>query len=156
MRAYFCPFGMTAVTVAADLIEATPADDRLITVLRCNLGQTTELGDAAEEFIATTFIRGHTTSGSGGVAAAAGNSADPSDVASGFTYEALNTTAASVGTTKILAQLVWSVRGGLDLIFLPEEHFWTTQGNTTLVWRMGAAPADSITLGGCVSIGEVG
>lgn len=156
MRIYDCSFGPTAETVAVDLVELTPADDKPLVVLRSTLAQTTELGDAQEEFIGIAWIRGNTSTGSGGVAAANGNSRNPSDATSGFTYEALNTTQATGGTTKTLAQTAWSVRGGLDYVFLPEERPEVTQANTLMCWRLGAAPTDSITMAGNVCVGESG
>lgn len=156
MRIYECPFGPTAETVAVDIVELTPADDKPILVLRCTLEQTTEVGDAQEEFIGVSWVRGNTTSGSGGVAAAAPNTRNPSDAAAGFTFEALNTTQATVGTTKTLGQRAWSVRGGLDYVLLPEERIEATQGNTLMCWRLGSAPADSITMTGNVVVGESG
>jgi hypothetical protein len=156
MRIYKCPFGFTAETVAVDLLELTPADDKGLLILRLHLGQTTEVGDAQEEFISTAIVRGNTTSGSGGVAAANANPVGPSDATSGFTFESLNTTQASAGTAKTLAQPTWAVRGGLDHVYLPEERDEVTQGQTLLCWRLGAAPVDSITMGGYATVAEAG
>jgi hypothetical protein len=156
MRIYDAPFGFTAETVAVDIVELTPADDKPIVIIRTMVGQSTEVGDAQEEFIPIAWIRGNTSSGSGGVAAAAPNTRNPSDATAGFTYEALNTTPSSSGTTKTLAQYAWSVRGGLDMVHLPEERPEASQGNTLMCLRLGAAPVDSITIGGCIVVGESG
>lgn len=156
MRIYKCPFGYTAETVAVDVVELTPADDKPIVIFRLVMGQTTEVGDAQDEFIGTSIVRGNTTSGSGGVAAANGNITNPSDATSGFTYEALNTTQATSGTTKTLAQPTWCVRGGMDHVYLPEERDEATQANTLMCWRLAGAPADSVTMGGHVTVGENG
>lgn len=159
MRVYDCPLGSTggtAVTVAADLIELTPADDKGLIILSCEIYQVSDFGDAQAEIIPTFWIRGNTASGSGGSSAAAGNSCNPSDTAAGFTFEGLNTTQANTGTTKQMKSAGWNVQAGLLRIFIPEERIEATQGNTLLCWRMGAAPADSITIFGNVCCAEGG
>ena len=154
MMIYSCGFGPTAETVAVDFVELTPATNRTCAVLRATIGQTTEVGDAQEEFIGITWIRGNTTSGSGGVAAAAGRAQNPNYAASGFTYEALNTTQASSGTAVTVRQDVWSIRGGYDKVYLPEERPEVSAANTLMCLRLGAAPADSITMAGEVIVAE--
>ena len=154
-RKYWVDLTPTAVTVAADLIEITPADDKPIRVLGFNLGQTTDTGDAAEEIISLVWVRGHTTSGSGG-SAPTPRPCDPSDAAAGFTVEVFNTTAASAGTGVNLARHAWNVRVPIERPYTPEESFGANQGNTTLVLRMAAAPADSLTISGSVLIEELG
>lgn len=156
MRGYSCPFGPTAETVAVDMVELTPADDKPCLIAAIELFQTSDVGDAASEIIAHSFVRGNTTTGSGGVAAAAGNPCNPSDATSGFTYEALNTTQATSGTTKIIFQSGWQVLAGYARVFVPEERREVTQANTLLCWRLGAAPADSITMGGEMTVLESG
>lgn len=155
MQYYLAPFGPTAETVAVDCVELTPADDKPIWVWRAYLGQTTELGDAQEEFIEISWVRGNTTSGSGGVAAAAPKPIALSAPTAGFTFEALNTTAASAGTAVTTAHDFWAVRAPYNCCYLPEERPDNSQP-TLLCWRFGAAPADSITLGGGVVVAEVG
>lgn len=154
-RKYWVDVDPVAVTVAADILEITPADDKPIRILDWDILQTTDLGDAQEEIIGLLWVRGHTTSGSGG-AAVTPRPCNPSDAAAGFTAERLNTTQASVGTTVNLGRSGWNVRvpGGKTLI--PEGRQEATQGNTTLVLRMAAAPADSVTISGSVLVEEEG
>lgn len=156
MRIYDADFGPTAETVAVDLVELTPADDKPIVVLRAGVHQTTDYGDAQEEIISNYWARGNTSSGSGGTAAANPNPRNPSDATSGVTFESLNTTAASSGTVKKLGRRGWNVRMEQDVAYLPEERVEASQGNTLLCWRLDAAPADSLTIGGGVVIGESG
>lgn len=158
MRSFDCPLGSTggtAETVAVDAIELTPADDKGILVLSCEIYNVSDFGDAQAEIIPIYWIRGNTVSGSGGVAAANGNPCCPSDT-SGFTYESLNTTAANTGTTKQLKSAGFNVQQGLLRIYIPEERIEATQGNTLLIWRFGAAPADSLTVIANVCVGENG
>lgn len=154
-RMYSVSFTATAVTVAADLFEITPADDKPCVVHAIYLGQTTELGDTAEEQLGLTLVRGHTTSGSGG-SSATPRPRNPSDAAAGFAAEVVNTTAASVGTTVTLHADSWNVRGPYQLIFTPETRPIVTQGNTTLVLRMTGAPADSVSITGTMYVEEQG
>jgi hypothetical protein len=157
MRSYKTPFGTPAAfTASFDFLELTPADDKPIVLLRFNCFNTTDLGDAAEEMLKTTVVRGNTVSGSGGTTAANGNSANPSDATSGFTFEALNSTKSNTGTTKELAQIGWNVRIPMDFVYLPEERDEAGQGNTLLCWRCDSTPADSITVGGGATVGENG
>jgi hypothetical protein len=154
-RLYTIDLTPTAVSVAADLIEITPADDKPVEVVAVNIGQTTELGDAAEEEISLVWVRGHATSGSGG-SAPTPRPLNPTDAAAGFTAEVFNTTQASAGTGVNLTRHVWNVRGPLERPYTPDEEPGASQGNTTLVLRMAAAPADSVTIGGCITVRELG
>ena len=65
-RRYYVDLPPTAITVAADLFELTPADDKPIRVLALNLHQTSDAGDAQDEIISVVWVRGNATSGSGG------------------------------------------------------------------------------------------
>jgi hypothetical protein len=154
-RKYTIDLSPTAITVAADLVEITPADDKPVIVHGFEVYQTTDTGDAAEEIISLTWVRGHTTSGSGG-SAVTPRPLNPSDTAAGMTAEALNTTAASVGSTVNLSRHGWNVRIPTAVFYPPELRPEVTQANTTLVLRMGAAPADSLTIGGCIYVEELG
>lgn len=154
-RLYTVDIAPTAITVAADVIELTPADDKPIVVHGFSILQTTDTGDAAEEIIGLLWVRGHTTSGSGGTAVTP-RPINPSDTAAGFAAEALNTTAASAGTSVNLQRHGWNVRVPLDVIYTPETRPQASQANTTLVLRMAAAPVDSITISGCIVVEEQG
>lgn len=156
-RSYSIPIVATAVTAAVDLWELTPADDKPIEIVGIFLGQSSDPGDAQAEQLPFTVVRGHTTSGSGGTAPTptplTGASAPQ---AAGFTAEVLNTTAASVGTTTTLHADVINLQAGYQLM-LPEGFGWeASQANTTIVIRLGAAPADSITVSGVLYVKEYG
>ena len=47
------------------------------------------------------------------------------------------------------------MRASLEVVFTPEQRIRADQGNTTLVFRMGAAPADSLTIGVSVDVEEL-
>jgi hypothetical protein len=154
-RIYYVDIAPTAITVAADLVELTPADDKPIVVHGFETFQTTDLGDAQEEIIGLLWVRGHTTSGSGGLTPTP-RPANPSDAAAGFTVETVNTTQASAGTAVNLPRHGWNVRVACEKVYTPETRPQASQANTTLVLRMAAAPADSLTISGYVIVEELG
>lgn len=155
-RIYTIDIAATAVTVAADVIELTPADDKPILVHSFEILQTTDLADAQEEIIGLVWVRGHATSGSGGTSGITPRPINPSDAAAGFTAESLNTTQASTGTGVNLQRHGWNVRIPTQVVYTPETRPQASQANTTLVLRMAAAPADSITISGHVVVEELG
>ena len=153
-RMYAINLSPTAITVAADLVEISPADDLPVLIHGFRVWQTTDTGDAAEELITLSWIRGYTTSGSGGSA----GSAVPKnhrDAAAGFACEVGNTTAANTGTAVTAYSTGWNVRAPLEVVFTPEQRIRADQGNTTILLRMGAAPADSLTIGVSVDVEEL-
>lgn len=154
-RIYYVDIAPTAITVAADLVELTPADDKPIVIHGLEIFQTTDLGDAQEEIIGLLWVRGHATSGSGG-ATPTPRPANPSDAAAGFTAETANTTQASAGTGVNLPRHGWNVRVPCVAIYTPEMRPHASQGNTLLALRMAAAPADSLTISGYVIVEELG
>lgn len=155
-RKYWVDLPPTAVTVAADVFELVPADDKPIRILALNLHQVTDVGDAAEEIISVYWVRGNSTSGSGGGATPTPVPCNPSDAAAGFTVETTNTTAASGGTPVNGPRHGWNVRAPLERPYTPDEAFECSQGQSRVCLRMAAAPTDSITIGGAVLVEEMG
>ena len=154
-RCYWINIPTTAVTVAADIVQITPADDKPIEIVSLCIGQVSDLGDAQEEIIPLLWVRGHTTTGSGG-AGVTPVPCNPSDVAAGFSVQGMNTTQATVGTTTNLARHHWNVRAPLERPYTPDEVVEASQANTTLVLRMVATPVDSLSIGGSVLVRERG
>lgn len=154
-RVYTINLTPTAITVAADLVEITPADDLPVLIHGFRVWQTTELGDAAEEEITLSWVRGNATSGSGGNTSVAAVPKNHRDAAASMTVETANTTAASTGTAVTPYSTGWNVRAPMEIVFTPEQRIRADQGNTLLVLRMGAAPADSTTIGCSVDVEEL-
>lgn len=151
-RIYTVSFEAVAVSVAADLFEITPADDRPVTLLGWSLDQTSDFGDAQAEQLGIKVVRGFTTSGSGG-SAPTPVPLEPNDAAAGFTAETCNTTLATTGTTTTPWAGGWNLQAGCR-DFLPEGmQPKATQANTTIILRQ-AAPADAITLSGTLWVLE--
>jgi len=154
-RMYCINLTATAFTVAADLVEITPADDKPVIVHGFRVWQTTELGDTAEEVIPIGWVRGNATTGSGGNTSVAATPKNPNDAAAGMTVETANTTAASAGTAVTCYSTGWNVRAPLTEIFTPEQRIICTQVQVLLVLRLLAAPADSTTIGCSVDVEEL-
>lgn len=147
------PTSISAATV--DLIEITAADDRPIRILGFRAWQTTDFGDAQDEIVGLKWVRGNTTSGSGGSAAASGVGKTGREPASGFQFEAGNTTAASGGTAVTPYSTGKNVRGPVEITLTEKQQFGTDQGLGLLVLRLAAAPVDAITLAVSVDVEEL-
>lgn len=154
-RVYTITLAATAVTVAADLVEITPADDIPVLIHGFRVWQTTDLGDTQEEVIGLSWVRGNTTSGSGGNTAVASVPKNHRDAAASATVETANTTAASSGTAVTCYSTGWNIRAPLEVVFTPEQRIRADQGNTLLCLRMLGAPNDSITLAVSVDYEEL-
>lgn len=155
-RRYFVPFENVATSAAVDFWEIQPADDKPVRILGwslSNVGGTSDAGDAQEELLRMSIVRGHTASGSGGSSPTV-SPVNRNDASAGFTAEVNNTTPAATSGTTIYT-CGHNVRVP-DLILLPEEVQPTaSQADTTIVVRLLAAPADSINLSGTLLVEEL-
>jgi hypothetical protein len=156
-RTYSVVFEHVSVSAAQDFFELTPADDKPVELLGLFIDQTgnSDVGDAAEEFLRYSIVRGHTTGGSGG-SAPTPRPMDRSAAAAGAAAEVNNTTIASAGTGVTLHSGGFNVRAGLAIWWPPEAYPEASQGDTTIVVRLLAAPADAITLSGTLYFRENG
>jgi hypothetical protein len=144
-RVYTAPINVAAHAAQIDIFELLAGTDKPLQLLAFELGQSTELGDAQEEYIpmALKRVTGAPTSGSGGTAVTP-QPVDPNDAASGATLEVGNTTKLSGGTSVELARPIWNVRGGT--LWTPPPEIWIgVLAGTRLVLEEVATPADSIT-----------
>ena len=153
-RVYAVSFEGVTVTTQVDFFELTPADDKPIAIHGLFLSQSSDVGDAAEEILRVKIIRGHATGGSGGSAPTPAP-LDPADAAAGCAAETNNTTIASTGTAVDLYADAFNIRSGLATIFPPEMRPQASQANTTIVVRLMAAPADSLTMSGTLYFEEL-
>jgi hypothetical protein len=154
-RIYTVNFSAVAVTVAVDLFEIRPVSNKPVEVLGLFIGQSSDVGDAAAEILPYTVIRGFTTSGSGG-ATPTPAPLNRSDSAAGFSAETCNTTAATTGTTVTLHADTFHIAAG-EKLWLPEGCEWeASAADTSLVVRLAAAPADSLTMSGTLYVREQG
>jgi len=158
-RIYAVPFDGVSwpATNALDVWELTAADDKPIAVVGWTLGPSggvADAGDAAEEHLRLVWLRGYTTSGSGGTATTPTkpnpNTADP-----GFTAETNNTTVATTGTIVDLFPFGWNMRGEYEK-WLPEgTELVTNQAANLLVCRLITGPADALLVSGVCYIEEI-
>ena len=155
MRFYELQLAATAVTASTvDLAEINAASAKSYCLVEVRLGQTTELTDAADEEIEINWVTGNTTSGSGGNSPTA-LPVDLGDAAFGGTCETFNTTAATSGTTATRKLFTWKLTQEGLWLPIPEKRIWMP-GATRGVLRIGASPADSVTISGTITIAEVG
>lgn len=152
-KVYTVVFSAVSVSAAQDLFEITPASNKPVEIVGIELGQTSDSGDAQDEQLQLSIIRGHTTSGSGGTAPTP-QPLEPNDGAAGFTAEVNNTTVATTGTTATLWTTAWNVRAGYINWFPEYVRPTATSGNTTILVRM-TAPADAITMSGTLYVAEL-
>lgn len=153
-RIYLAQFENVAVTAAQDFFEVTPAANKPMVIHGYGLHQTSDTGDAAEEILRISLVRGHTTSGSGGSTVTPALLASSADTASGdTTVEINNTTIASTAGTTLYVHGM-NVRAGLEVWFPPEARPGVSAADTTIVLRLLAAPADSLTMGGWIVFEE--
>lgn len=145
----------TAETLAIDVFELVPADDKPISIKELRIWQTSDLGDAQEEIIGIQIVRGNATSGSGGGTPTI-VPLMPTDAAAGFTAECRNTTAASTGTPVVAFADGWNVRVPYIWTPVPGCEVVATQAQTLLVVRLMAAPADSLTMFAACTVEEMG
>ncbi len=154
-RVYTVEFEAQTIAAASgdyDLFEIAPASNKPIELVAFELGQTSELGDAAEEQLRLRIIRGHTTTGNG--TSATPRPVSPNDSAAGFTAETVGSTIASTGTPINLLSTTFNVRSGYQ---------WGPQPNGMGIWcvnaellviRLMAAVADDLTMSGSATIIE--
>jgi hypothetical protein len=151
-RIYSVIFSAVAVSAAQDLFEITPADDKPVSIVGIELGQSSDAGDAQDELLQISIIRGFTASGTGGSAPTPAP-LDPVDTAAGFTAEVNNTTLANTGSSVTLMTSTFNVRAGYLNWFPPEARPSASQANTTMVVRI-TAPADAVTMSGTLYVME--
>jgi hypothetical protein len=140
-----------------DLWEITPADDLPVKIRGFRLGQTSEVGDSAEENLRISIIRLPATvaSGSGG-AAGVPRQVDLNGQTPGFASETNNTTVATTsGTAEILEELAWNERATPFEVWYPDPDFApkAVQGAALFV-RMQTTPADDFTFAGTLWVEE--
>lgn len=153
-RMYSVNFENVAVTADQDFFEITPADDKPCIIHSIEISQISDVGDAAEEMCRLEIIRGFTSSGSGG-GAFTPTPLNPNDPAASFAAEINNTTIATTGTTVVLYAAAFNIRSGWLYVPTPECRPIVTQAQTSLVVRLMADPADSLSMSGTMIVEEL-
>lgn len=144
---FSAPLTPAAITTTADLFHVTVATDAAVTLVAMELYNTTDLGDAQEEVLSIALVRA-VTGGSGGTALTEVNysNADAGSVTAAVV--GLNTTVSTAGT--VLAHMGWNVRVPFFWCPIPELRPSLDASDDPVVFRLLAAPTDSITIGGTI------
>lgn len=135
-----------------DFFELTAASDKPIEILALRLDNKSEVGDAQEEMVAWSIVRGNTTSSNG--TSTTPRPMDPSDGAASFTAETVGSTPASAGTAVNLVVGAFNIRSGLYEIY-PEAMRPKTAGTALLCVRLLTALADDATMSGTCWVREL-
>lgn len=144
---------VATATSIKDMFEVNVPSDAAVVIHAVYLGQTSDMGDSASEALTIQFVKGHSTSGSGGSAPT------PVPLMSGFPaagtgIEVNNTTIATSGTAIVLHQDVWNVQLPYQYRPTPEERLVLSPSQRMVV-RL-SAPADALTISGTLIFEEVG
>jgi hypothetical protein len=153
-RIYTVAFDQQAFTNALgdyDFFELDPATDKPIKIVAIFIGNKSEVGDAGEEMVAWSIVRGNTTTGNG--TATTPRPLVGADAAAGFTAEVVASTPASAGTPLTLHADTFNIRTGLQVIFPPDMRP-SSSGADLLCVRLLTALADDATLSGTVYVEE--
>lgn len=148
-RMYTVSFAATVTAAGGDTdwIEINPADDKPIKLRGFILGQTSEVGDTAEEGLRFSVIRLPATVTSGNGTATTPQPVDSADAAAGATCETNGTTVATTsGTAVTLMEFGWNERNTPFDFWYPDERFCpkVKQGEA-LVIRQQTTLADDMS-----------
>lgn len=150
---YTVVFQRVAVTAAQDLFLLVTSSTVPIEILRCEIGQNSDFGDAQDELLAIRHRTGMTTNGSGG-STPTPNPTHGTTAASGVTAHANDTTASSAGTILEAYESDFNVRSGYLWVMTPEERI-VVAASSKWALNLPAAPADSLTMSGTVVYREL-
>lgn len=136
-----------------DFFELAPADDKPIEIVAITLGNKSELGDAQEEMVAYSIVRGNTTTGNG--TSTTPRPLDPSDGAASFTAKVVSSTPASAGTAITPVADTFNIRAGLSTILPEAMRPKASQADGTMCVRLLTALADDATFSGTIWVREL-
>jgi len=156
-RIYTVVFANVSISAAQDLFALSPAANKPIEIVGLVLNQVglSDVGDAQEELLRYSVMRGHTTTATGG-SSATPQAVKPSEAAAGFTAHVNGTTIATGGSPVTLVESSFNVRSGTEPWWPDQTEPGASAANTTMVVRLNAAPSDAITLSGTLYVRELG
>lgn len=161
MRVYTVPFlsQNLPATNPIDLWDIAPATNKPVALLGIsldNVGIGADAGDAQEELLPISIVRGLATVGSGG-AAATPVAVQENDVAASFTARTNDTVVAVVGagSTVNLGGLGWNERVPMREFWPMELCFTCSAALTRIVVRITTAGADPLTISGTLWVAEL-
>ena len=153
---YTASFSAQAVTAAVDFFELIVPSTKVAVVHEVVIGQSSDVGDAAEEILSLLFKRGvSSTTGTGGTQAATPVKLETGGASAGCTFDYLNTTKMTSGTITTLRADTWNVRGPYQWIPTPETRPVLSPSERFTV-ELVSAPADSLTVSATLVFEELG
>ena len=138
---------VTAAGTDTDWFEVTPTDDKPVKLRGLVIGQTSEVGDTAEEAVRFSLIRLPATVTSGNGSPVTPQPTDDIDVAAGFAAEVNGTTVATTsGTAVTLEEFAWNLRSSPLERWWPDPEFAPkVRQASAMVLRMQTTLADDIS-----------
>lgn len=132
-----------AISTATDLLFCTVAADKPVRIWGLDIGNTSDLGDAAEEVLRIGIYTG-VTGGGGGTALTEVSTSDLSPTA-GAAWVGTGT-ASTAGTLR--KTIYWNIRqaGPAWIATVEGAAIRCSAANDPIAFRLLAAPADAITL----------
>lgn len=160
-RIYSVPFTgtLTAAGGDCDLCSIQPADDKPCRIVGWEIGQTSEVGDAAEENIRITLLHmtGAVTIGTGGSSVTPVPERPGTSQAAGFTARCNDTTVATTaGTSTPCAEHAWNERNTPWEKYILDEFRKTAAQSEALILRSQTTLADDMTFTLTVWVEEQG
>lgn len=149
-RVYDVTVSDIAVTAVQDFITLTNAATTVIRLLRAEISQNSDYGDAQAEGLRVNLTR-YATAGSGGSAVTPVKRA-PNDPASIVTAARNNTTRG--GTPATQAAWTFNVQAGLLWVPTPAEYVYVLP-SAIIALEIPTAPADSLTMSGVLTFEEM-
>lgn len=155
-RLYSVSFDNVSYTTANgdhDYFSVAPATNKAVAIEAIYVYTTTEVGDAQEEQVRWSIVRGNTTVGSGG-ATPTPAPVTPNDAAAGFTARTSDTTPASTAGTTLHVG-TFNIRTGLEWVPPPEHRIQCSAGETRICVRQLSTLADDASMSGTIYVREL-
>lgn len=160
-RMYSVPFDNIAIAAGdtdVELVEVIPATNKPIVLVSFRLRQTTRQGDAQEEMLRWSIVRGNTTAAASALSGGGAVTPVPlaaADTAAGFTSNIfMGTTASTAGTT--IEGDDFNVRIGIDYYPIPEERILCTAAQSRLCIRLLETVSATMNFSGVAKVAEIG
>jgi hypothetical protein len=152
---YTVSFDQQSILAASgdyDFFELDAGTEKPIELVALFLGNKSQVGDAQEQMVAWSIVRGHTTAGNG--TSTTPRLTDGSDPAASFIARTVSSTPASAGTPVTLHADTFNIRTGLQLIFPPEIR-QKTQAAELLCVRLLTALVSNAVISGTAYVREL-
>jgi hypothetical protein len=153
---YTVSFDQQSILAASgdyDFFELDAAAEKPIELVALFLGNKSQVGDAQEQMVAWSIVRGHTTTGNGTVTTPRLTDGSDNPTPS-FTAKTVSSTPAAAGTAVTLHADTFNIRTGLQLIF-PEVMRHKTQAADLLCVRLLTALVSNAVISGTAYVREL-